>query len=95
MCLVLAAAWALAGCDRCVDCRCTCVDHTAASGVRTKVVTGRNGFDCGQACERDENCGRGDVVASECLRTELVDGRMEYERCVRADAPATVATVSN
>lgn len=85
--LLAAALLAVAGCDRCLDCRCTC-DHHTASGLETKVVTGKHGFDCGQTCALKENCGMGDVVASECLRTSLTDGRTRAERCARLDAPA-------
>jgi hypothetical protein len=84
-CLLIAAGLALAGCDRCLECRCTC-DYRQVT-VETKIVESRHRFDCGQACEREENCGMGHVVSSECLRTTLVDGRTSTERCARADFP--------
>ncbi len=82
---VFAAGLIVAGCDRCLDCRCTCDYQKPA--LETKVVTSKHGFDCGQTCEREENCGLGHVVASECVRASVVDGRLKGERCARADAP--------
>ncbi len=86
-CLLLAAGSVLAGCDRCLECRCTCDYQRPA--YETKIVESRHRFDCGQTCEHEENCGVGHVFASECLRTTLVDGRMQTERCARADVPAS------